>query len=484
DEVLNRVVEEYFLPAARGYDLKRRLLLLVGPVSSGKSTFVQLLERGLERFTQTDEGAVYAIEGCPMQQNPLLLLPPAERTALAQELGIRVEGELNPYTRWMVETKYGGDIAKVRVVRVYFSEQKRLGIGTFSPSDPKSQDISELVGSLDFVGLAQYGSESDPRAYRFDGELNIANRGLMEFQEILKCDEKFLYPLLSLTQEGNFKTGRYALISADEVIVAHTNEAEYERFVNNPRNEALLSRMFVLRFPYHRSVAAEVRMLQARVPGQYEPYALETTATFTVETRSADGMRGIDPRFVVNCLSAVVCNTPGPVEAFTVLRALRQRLPEIPGISEQTLDHYLGALRRAAQAYQERISELVFASLDVAESERQMLDRYLQQVQLWADGAAHDAGFLEKVEDLLAVPANGREAFRESLLDRQRRARELQTEFHLEGDPAIRQYLCQQALQRIDSPVSVWRVLQAHGFSAAAAERLTESLLNPVNPLG
>ena len=111
----------------------------------------------------------------------------------------------------------------------FLSEEKRVGIGTFSPSDPKSQDIADLTGSIDFSTIAEYGSESDPRAYRFDGELNKANRGLMEFQEMLKCDEKFLWHLLSLTQEGNFKAGRFALISADELIVAHTNEAEYRR---------------------------------------------------------------------------------------------------------------------------------------------------------------------------------------------------------------------------------------------------------------
>ena len=126
--------------------------------------------------------------------------------------------------------------------RVFLSEEKRIGIGTFSPSDPKSQDIADLTGSIDFSTITEYGSESDPRAYRFDGELNKANRGVMEFQELLKCDEKFLWNLLSLTQEGNFKAGRFALdLSADEVIIAHTNEAEYRSFISNKKNEALQS---------------------------------------------------------------------------------------------------------------------------------------------------------------------------------------------------------------------------------------------------
>ena len=125
--------------------------------------------------------------------------------------------------------------------RIFISEDKRVGIGTFTPSDPKSQDIADLTGSIDFSTIAEFGSESDPRAYRFDGEFNKANRGIMEFQEMLKLDEKFLWHLLSLTQEGNFKAGRFALISADELIVAHTNETEYRSFISNKKNEALHS---------------------------------------------------------------------------------------------------------------------------------------------------------------------------------------------------------------------------------------------------
>ena len=136
------------------------------------------------------------------------------------------------------------------------------GIGTFSPSDPKSQDIADLTGSIDFSTIGEYGSESDPRAYRFDGELNKANRGIMEFQEMLKLDEKFLWHLLSLSQEGNFKAGRFALISADELVVAHTNETEYRAFIANKKNEALQSRIIVIPIPYNLRVSDEVRIYE------------------------------------------------------------------------------------------------------------------------------------------------------------------------------------------------------------------------------
>jgi serine protein kinase len=216
NEAIERLVEEYFHSAARRLDVRKRILLLMGPVSGGKSTLVTMLKKGLEKYSRTDRGALYAIKGCPMHEEPLHLIPNELRGEFEKELGVRIEGNLCPSCRLRLQTEWAGRIENAPVERVLLSEDARVGIGTFSPSDPKSQDIADLTGSIDFSTIAEYGSESDPRAYRFDGELNKANRGLMEFQEMLKCDEKFLWHLLSLTQEGNFKAGRFALISADE----------------------------------------------------------------------------------------------------------------------------------------------------------------------------------------------------------------------------------------------------------------------------
>jgi serine protein kinase len=200
DEPLAKVVE-YFKAAAMGSDVGRRILLLYGPPSSGKSQLVILLKRALEAYTRTPEGAVYAIADCPQHEDPLNLIPHALRRDFQQETGLFIEGELCPLCSLHLREKYQGDIYQVPVQRFFFSEKERLGIGTFVPSDPKSQDIAELVGSIDLSTIGDYGSESDPRAYRFDGELNIANRGLMEFIEMLKADERFLYVLLTLAQD-------------------------------------------------------------------------------------------------------------------------------------------------------------------------------------------------------------------------------------------------------------------------------------------
>jgi serine protein kinase len=190
DRTLEKLVEEYFHPAARRLDVRKRILLLMGPVGGGKSTLVNMLKRGLEDYSRTEEGALYGIKGCPMHEEPLHLIPRELRGEFLNEYGIYIEGELCPACRLRLETEFCGGIEEIPVERVLLSEEKRVGIGTFTPSDPKSQDIAELTGSIDFSAITEYGSESDPRAYRFDGELNIANRGMMEFQEILRTIQR------------------------------------------------------------------------------------------------------------------------------------------------------------------------------------------------------------------------------------------------------------------------------------------------------
>jgi len=184
EKTIEKLVEEYFHPAARRLDVRKRILLLMGPVSGGKSTIVNLLKKGLEEFSKNDQGAIFAIKGCPMHEEPLHLIPREMRKDFQKKYEIHIEGDLCPSCRVRLEDRYMNDVSKMQVERIVLSEEKRIGIGTFSPSDPKSQDIAELTGSIDFSTITEYGSESDPRAYKFDGELNISNRGIMEFQEI------------------------------------------------------------------------------------------------------------------------------------------------------------------------------------------------------------------------------------------------------------------------------------------------------------
>src|SRR5713101_2775036 len=186
EKPLQQIVE-YFHSAAQRLVVRKRILLLMGPVGGGKSTIVYLIKRGLEAYSRIDAGALYSIKDCPMHEEPLHLIPTDLRPDVEKEFGLYIEGDLCPHCRYMVDTEYIGRIEEVPIKRLTFSEKYRVGVGTFTPSDPKSQDISELVGGIDLSTIGEVGVESDPRAYRFDGELNIANRDIMEFVEMLKC---------------------------------------------------------------------------------------------------------------------------------------------------------------------------------------------------------------------------------------------------------------------------------------------------------
>ncbi|MDN4495084.1 PrkA family serine protein kinase [Ureibacillus sp. BA0131] len=476
ETALERLVEEYFHPAARRLDVRKRILLLMGPVSGGKSTIVTLLKRGLEQYSRTDEGAVYAIKGCPMHEDPLHLIPQHLREDFYKEYGIRIEGSLSPLNTMRLEQEYGGHIEDVTIERIFFSEDKRVGIGTFTPSDPKSQDIADLTGSIDFSTIAEFGSESDPRAYRFDGELNKANRGMMEFQEMLKLDEKFLWHLLSLTQEGNFKAGRFALISADELIVAHTNETEYRTFISNKKNEALHSRIIVMPIPYNLKVSEEERIYAKMIRESdmahvhIAPHALRAAAIFSVLTRleipkkqgidlvkkmrlydgesvegfnSVDveelkkeypneGMNGIDPRYVINRISSAIIRKEVPsINALDVLRSLKEGLDQHASISEEDREKYMNYIAIARKEYDEIAKNEVQKAFvySYEESAKHLMNNYLDNVEAFCnknklrdpitgEEMNPDEKLMRSIEEQIGISENAKRAFREEILIR------------------------------------------------------------------
>ncbi|MUT64378.1 PrkA family serine protein kinase [Paenibacillus sp. NEAU-GSW1] len=476
DRAVEKLVEEYFHSSARRLDVRKRILLLMGPVSGGKSTIVTMLKKGLERFSRTERGAVYAIKGCPMHEEPLHLIPHDLRPEIEKELGVRIEGNLCPSCQMRLRTEYDNDIENVLVERVLISEENRIGIGTFSPSDPKSQDIADLTGSIDFSTITEFGSESDPRAYRFDGELNKANRGLMEFQEMLKCDEKFLWNLLSLTQEGNFKAGRFALISADELIIAHTNESEYKSFISNKKNEALQSRMIVMPIPYNLKVSEEEK-IYTKLIGQSDmkhihisPHALRSAAIFSILTRLKEtkkqgmdlvkkmrmydgeeiegfketdlkemqneyieeGMSGVDPRYVINRISsALIKQDTECINALDVLRALKDGLDQHPSITKEERERYLNFISVARKEYdslaKKEIQKAFVYSFE--ESARTLFENYLDNIEsycnwtkikdpLTGEEMDPDERLMRSIEEQIGVSENAKKAFREEILIR------------------------------------------------------------------
>jgi serine protein kinase len=236
DVALGRVAD-YFKAAAAGSDVGRRLLLLLGPPSGGKSTLAILLKRGLEEYSRTEEGALYAIKGSPMHESPLNLVPVSLRSDFRATYGVDISGELSPWGRVMLEREYQGDYLAVPVERLFLAESARVGVGTYAPHDPTTADIADLVGSVDLSKVAEVGDEGDPRAWSWSGAVYAASRGMLEMIEILKVKREFLYLLLTLTQEKNVKVSRFPLIYLDATIVAHTNLAEFQRFLQERRTK-------------------------------------------------------------------------------------------------------------------------------------------------------------------------------------------------------------------------------------------------------
>jgi serine protein kinase len=371
EEPLDSIVQ-YFAASAQRFEVRKRILLLLGPPASGKSTVTDLIKRTMEAHSRSEDGVVYAIKGCPMQEEPLHLIPERLRPQLYDQYGIHVEGGLCPRCRYMVRTEYQGRYADVPVERVTFSEQEAIGIGYFMATNPNPSD-SLLVGSVNTDQLEGDRLEVAGKAFRLDGEFNVANRGMVELVEMFKADSHLLTTLLSLAQEQIIKMEKFGSVYADEVIVGHSNQGDFDKFANDKSSEALRDRIIAVQIPYNLKVTEEVKiyrkMMETGRMGDVHlaPLTLRVASAFSVLARldppdrqgmsqldklklydghtvphysrqdvremhrhhPMEGMSGISPRYVMNRMGAaasepnVRCITP-----FGALASLWEGLDE------------------------------------------------------------------------------------------------------------------------------------------------------------
>ncbi|HEY8609628.1 MAG TPA: serine protein kinase [Noviherbaspirillum sp.] len=476
DESIGRVVD-YFKAAAAGSEVGRRLLLLLGPPSGGKSTLVILLKRGLEEYSHTEEGALYAIQGCPVHESPLHLVPHSLRPRFRETYGVEITGEVCPYCRSRLEDDYGGDFLRMPVERVFISEAGRVGIGTYAPHDPTTADLADLVGSVDLSKVAQYGDEGDPRAWSWSGAVYAASRGMLEMIEILKVKREFLYLLLTLTQERNVKVSRFPLIYLDETILAHTNLAEFRKFLQESENEALLDRMVIIQVPYTLNYKDEARiykkLISSAAPAfrqvHLDPHVLHAAAVFAILTRlheaddkelelgkkvrvyaneevegyahaeterlrqrmPEEGLSGISPRFVINALSnAIIQNNARSLTTMDVLLALKDAIDNDARIDPKRKRKWIDYLVLARKDFYNRwVKEDVHKALFVSfEQEAQdLLDKYLDEVEAMLDNRQikdpitneerrPDERFLRAVEEKIHISDSGKQSFRQEVV--------------------------------------------------------------------
>src|SRR5574343_647806 len=287
EDAIEQVVS-YFRHAAQGLEEKKQVLYLLGPVGGGKSSIAERLKQLMEHVP------FFSLAGSPVNESPLGLFDPAEDgPILESEYGIPRRYLNRILSPWAVKRldEFGGDIRQCKVVKRYPSVLKQLGVAKTEPGDENNQDISSLVGKVDIRKLETF-AQDDPDAYSYSGGMCLANQGLLEFVEMFKAPIKVLHPLLTATQEGNFKgTEGFGAIPFDGVVLAHSNESEWKAFRNNKNNEAFLDRIYIVKVPYCLRVSEEVKIYEKLIKGSSlgaaacAPGTLKMMSQFAILTR-------------------------------------------------------------------------------------------------------------------------------------------------------------------------------------------------------
>lgn len=461
-------IVRYFHSASLKGEESRQVLYLMGPVGSGKSSLVEKLQRGLEGVDP-----IYAIEGCPMFEEPLHLIPRHLRKEFEKMLGVHIEGDLCPTCRFRLKEEFGAKYEDFPVCTVSFSKRNRKGIGVVPPVDPNNQDTSVLIGSEDISKLDQY-SEGDPRVLELNGAFNVGNRGMVEFIEVFKNETEYLHAMITATQEKFVPApGRHGTIYVDSVIVAHSNEAEWQKFKADHTNEAILDRIVVVKVPYNLRSSEEIKIYQkilrnSDFRAHVAPHTLEMASMFAILSRleptakcdlltklrlyngeevvekgrtkkiniqelredtKREGLSGISTRFIMKSLDNALSESGRCINPINVREALINMVKD-QDIADDTRKQYLEFLQDTIHkeyleilekeitkafvySYQEQADALFQNYLDHAEAyvnKTKVKDRNTRE-------ELHpDEGFLKSVEEQIAIIGSAADGFRQEVI--------------------------------------------------------------------
>jgi serine protein kinase len=461
-------IGRYFRAAAHEGEESRQVLCLIGPVGAGKSSIVERLQRGLE-----ESAPVYAIEGCPLAEEPLHLIPKNLRDEFEAMLDIRIEGELCPACRFRLQEEFDGRYEEVPVAPVAFSRHDRRGIGVVPPVDPNNQDTSVLIGSEDISKLDRY-SEGDPRILDLNGAFHVGNRGMTEFIEIFKNETEYLHTIITATQEKFIPApGRHGTVYVDTVIVAHSNEAEWRRFKGDHTNEAILDRLVVVKVPYNLRLSEEVKIYgklldRSKFDAHIAPHTLDVAAMFAILTRleptakcdpmtklrlyngeevvekgktvkldprelqdaaPREGMDGISTRFIMKALDAALADHPDGIHPINVRETLVQMVKSAD-LSDDHRKRYLEILRDTVHKEYLTILEKEITRAFVYSFEEQaenLFQNYLDHAEAYVnrgkvkdsetgEDLQPDEDFLKSVEEQIAIVGSAAEGFRQEVM--------------------------------------------------------------------
>jgi serine protein kinase len=465
EPVINKLMRFLKSAAYKGEE-SRQVLLLMGPVGAGKSALVESIKNSLE-----NAGSFYHLEGCPIREEPLHLLPRSLREEFKDILGVHIEGDLCPICRHKLINEFNGEYEKFPVTQSTFSQRGRRGVAVVPPMDANSQDVSVLVGTEDISKLDLY-PEDDPRVLSLNGAFNVGNRGIVEFVEVFKNEIEFLHTMLTATQEKRVPSpGKNDMIYFDGVILSHCNESEWNRFKSEHTNEAILDRVLKIEVPYILELDQETKIYEKMISrsdfrsAHIAPHTIKIASMFSVMSRlkptnkcdiltkmkiyngeaiiekgrvkkvdikdlrdeaKKEGMEGISTRFVMKALDAALSDSEKDmITPINVIDSLIKQVKE-QIIDEDTKSKYLEILQKLIREEYLRILETEIAKAFITAYEEQaqsLFDSYLDNAECYTTNSkvkdkitreerSPDESFMKSIEEMIGVVGSARDGFR------------------------------------------------------------------------
>lgn len=458
----------YFHSAAMKGEEARQVLYLVGPVGAGKSSLMEALKKALEMSPP-----IYVIQDCPMREEPLHLIPKHLRPQFEELLGIKIEGDLCPVCRHRLKHEFHGEFEKFPVTMAEFSIRSRKGVGVVPPVDPNNQDTSVLSGSVDISKMDLY-AEDDPRVMSLNGAFNVGNRGIVEFIEVFKNDVEYLHTMITATQEKSIPSpGKGSMIYFDGIILAHSNESEWNRFKSDHTNEAILDRIVKVEVPYCLELDEEVKIYRkilknSSFEAHIAPHTIEMASMFAILSRltpsskvdaltklkiyngeeivekgstkkvdvgelrdeaQREGMSGISTRFIMKALGATLAEAENDcINPIAVLDVLVKAVKDM-AVADDEKKRYLGFLQDVLKKEYNKILEkevtraFIHGYQEQAES---LFNNYLDHAEAFVNSAKikdrntgeeleADVKFLQSIEEQIGISGTAALGFRQDV---------------------------------------------------------------------
>ena len=464
DKVIMKLVN-YLHSASMNGEEARQVLYLVGPVGAGKSSLVEALKKAL-----VECAPIYSLKGCPMHEEPLHLIPKHLRPKFEELLGVKIEGDLCPVCKYRLMNELNGEYEKFPVETKGFSIRSRKGIGVVPPVDPNNQDTSILTGSIDISKMDMY-PEDDPRIFSLNGAFNVGNRGLVEFIEVFKNDVEYLHTIITATQEKSIPSpGKGSMIYFDGLIIAHSNEAEWNKFKSDHTNEAILDRIVKIEVPYCLELDEEVKIYEkilrkSNFNAHIAPHTIEVAAMFAILSRLApsakvdpitklkiyngeeivekgstkridinelreeagsyEGMKGISTRFIIkaidNALSSSEYNCINPLSIMESIKSVKEM-----DIAAEDKKKYLGFIQDTIRKEYNKILEKEITKAFIhsfREQAESLFDNYIDNAEAFVNKTKikdistreelnPDEEFMRSIEEQIGVSENSCKGFR------------------------------------------------------------------------